>query len=93
VKVKKLSHVPLFATPWAVAHQAPPSMEFSRQEYWSGLPFPSPILKGRERQMENRTNGNVVREMGRQGDDRELQRSLIIIIIVILKGSWNLYGI
>ena len=29
-------------TPWTVAHQAPPSMEFSRQEYWSGLPFPSP---------------------------------------------------
>ena len=36
------SHVQLFATPWTVAHQAPPSMEFSRQEYWSGLPFPSP---------------------------------------------------
>ena len=32
----------LFATPWTVAHQAPQSMEFSRQEYWSGLPFPSP---------------------------------------------------
>ena len=32
----------LFATPWTVAHQAPLSMEFSRQEYWSGLPFPSP---------------------------------------------------
>ena len=32
----------LFATPWTIAHQAPPSMEFSRQEYWSGLPFPSP---------------------------------------------------
>ena len=32
----------LFATPWTVAYQAPPSMEFSRQEYWSGLPFPSP---------------------------------------------------
>ena len=31
-----------FATPWTVAHQAPPSMEFSRQEYWSELPFPSP---------------------------------------------------
>ena len=31
-----------FATPWTVVHQAPPSMEFSRQEYWSGLPFPSP---------------------------------------------------
>ena len=40
--VKLLSHVRLFATPWTVAHQAPPSMGFSRQEYWSGLPFPSP---------------------------------------------------
>ena len=37
-----LSRVWLFATPWTVAHQAPLSMEFSRQEYWSGVPFPSP---------------------------------------------------
>ena len=37
-----LSHVQLFATPWTVAYQAPLSMGFSRQEYWSGLPFPSP---------------------------------------------------
>ena len=37
-----LSRVRLFATPWTVAGQAPPSMEFSRQEYWSGLPFPFP---------------------------------------------------
>ena len=42
VKVKSLSHVWLFATPWTVAYQAPQSMEFSRQEYWSGLSFPSP---------------------------------------------------
>ena len=42
VKVKSLSRVRLFATPWTVAYQAPPSMGFSRQEYWSGLPFPSP---------------------------------------------------
>ena len=42
VKVKSLSHIQLFATPWTVAHQAPLSLEFSRQEYWSGLPFPSP---------------------------------------------------
>ena len=42
VKVNSLSRVPLFGTPWTVAYQAPPSMEFSRQEYWSGLPFPSP---------------------------------------------------
>jgi len=43
-KVKSLSHVQLFATPWTVTYQAPTSMEFSRQEYWSGLPFPSPYL-------------------------------------------------
>ena len=42
VKVKSPSHVQLFATPWTVAYQASPSMGFSRQEYWSGLPFPSP---------------------------------------------------
>ena len=41
-EVKLLSRVRLFATPRTVAHQAPPSMGFSRQEYWSGLPFPSP---------------------------------------------------
>ena len=40
--VKSLSRVQLFATPWTVAYQAPPSMGFSKQEYWSGLPFPSP---------------------------------------------------
>ena len=40
--MKSLSRVRLFATPWTMAHQAPPSMGFSRQEYWSGLPFPSP---------------------------------------------------
>ena len=42
VKVKLLSHVRLFVTLWTVAYQAYPSMGFSRQEYWSGLPFPSP---------------------------------------------------
>ena len=42
VKVKLLSRVRLFATPWTVAYQASLSMGFSRQEYWSGLPFPAP---------------------------------------------------
>ena len=42
VKVKSLSRVRLFATPWTVAYNASPSMGFSRHEYWSGLPFPSP---------------------------------------------------
>ena len=42
MKWKSLSRVRLFVTPWTVAPQAPPPMGFSRQEYWSGLPFPSP---------------------------------------------------
>ena len=42
MKVKSLSRVWLFVTPWTAAHQAPPSMGFSRQEYWSGVPLPSP---------------------------------------------------
>ena len=48
VKVKSLSRVRLLATPWTAAYQAPPSMGFSRQEYWSGVPLPSPttILYG-----------------------------------------------
>ena len=41
-EVKSLSCVRLCGTPWTVAYRAPPSMGFSRQEYWSGLPFPSP---------------------------------------------------
>ena len=42
INICVLSHVQLFVTPWTVAHQALPSIGFSRQEYWSGLPFPSP---------------------------------------------------
>ena len=42
VKVKSLSRVRLFVTPWTAAYQAPPPMGFSRQQYWSGLPLPSP---------------------------------------------------
>ena len=44
VKVKSLSHVPLLATSWTAAHQAPLSMGFSRQEYWSEVPLPSHVL-------------------------------------------------
>ena len=52
LKVKSLSHVRLLATPWTAAHQAPPSMGFSRQEYWSGVPLPSPefVLSCRNRE-------------------------------------------
>ena len=51
MKVKSLSRVQLLATPWTAAYQAPPSMGFSRQEYWSEVPSPSPvhpILGGRK---------------------------------------------
>ena len=43
VKVKSLSRVWLLETPWTTAYQSPPSMGFARQEYWSGLPLPSPM--------------------------------------------------
>ena len=42
IKVKSLSHGQIFATPWTVAYHSPPSTGFSRQEYWSELPYPSP---------------------------------------------------
>ena len=50
-EVKSLSHVRLFVTPWTVAYRDPQSMGFSRQEYWSGLPFPSPKIWGRTVQL------------------------------------------
>ena len=43
--LSRFSPVRLLATPWTAAHQAPPSMGFSRQEYWSGVPLPSPFVK------------------------------------------------
>ena len=51
VKVKSLNHVRLFVTPWTAAYQALPPIGFSRQEYWSGLPFPSPLNLGASHQM------------------------------------------
>ena len=56
VKGKLLSRVWLLATPWTAAHQAPPSMGSSRQEYWSGLPLPSPTIQVRESQIKSYKN-------------------------------------
>ena len=56
VKVKLLSRVRLLATPWTAAHQAPPSMGFSRQEYWSGVPLPSPTMQDMELKIQLRQN-------------------------------------
>ena len=58
VKVKSLSRVPLLAIPWTAAYQAPLSMGFSRQEYWSGLPLPSPKEEGKIYPFECRVSKN-----------------------------------
>ena len=58
VKVKSLSHVWLFTTPWTAAYQAPPPMGFSRQEYWSGVPLPSPMGWASDAQILDYWNGN-----------------------------------
>ena len=54
VKVKSSSRVRLFATPWTAAYQAPPSMGFSRQEYWSGVPLPSPNIPKKKKKCSSR---------------------------------------
>ena len=59
VKVKSLSRVRLCVTPWTAAYQAPPSMGFSRQEYWSGVPLPSPSLVFREIQIKTTINAVI----------------------------------
>ena len=56
---KSLSRVRLFATPWTAAHQAPPSMGLSRQEYWSGLPLPSPNFTIRTMQIHKQVYTNT----------------------------------
>ena len=56
VKVKFLSPVRLLATPWTASHQAPPSMGFSRQEYWSGVPLPSLTLSSKNQQNSQESN-------------------------------------
>ena len=67
VKVKLLSR--LFATPWTAAHQAPPSMGFSRQEYWSGLPLPSPpsgaVVKNSPSNAEDTRDADLIPGSGR----------------------------
>ena len=61
VKVKSLSRVHFFATPWTVAYQASPSMGFSRQEYWSELPLPSPEPLGKPLNLSSLVINLVVR--------------------------------
>ena len=70
VKVKLLSRVWLFVTPWTIAYQASPSMGFSRQEYWSGLPLPSPgdlLVQHRDRTRVSHVVGRWFYRLSHQG--------------------------
>ena len=79
VKVKSLSHVRLFTTPWTSAYQAPLSTGFSRQEYWSGVPLPS--LEGHYKQLKNQNSSSgdnnddegVTTAWGIKGNKEELK--------------------
>ena len=70
MKVKSLSHVQLLATPWTAAYQAPPSMGFARQEYWSGLSLPSPPKATTKWHFSGTPRaGNAGNGLGASGDD------------------------
>ena len=86
VKVKSLSHVRLLATPWTAAYQAPPSMGFSRQEYWSGVPLPSLKIYG--------PDIKVFKHKEKQNKEKNKDKSTIIakdfntLLLVTGKASW-----
>ena len=61
-KIKSLSRVRLLVTPWTAAHQAPPSMGFSRQEYWSGVPLPSPSTRQLKQRKQDHTGAGPIRQ-------------------------------
>ena len=79
VKVKSLSRVRLFVTPWTAAYQAPPSMGFSRQEYWSGVPLPSP-----ERRYANGQNADINIYWGR-GKLKPQWHDLLFRMLAVIK--------
>ena len=82
VKVKSLSRVRLFATPWTAAHQAPPSVGFSRQEYWRGVPLPSPFLMYGH--FKNKRNGQNPNSPNTSSFTQKPRTRLKIIVKIIL---------
>ena len=76
VKVKSLSRVWLLATPWTAAYQAPPSMGFSRQEYWSGLPFSSPSVNPMGHHFSSNKNNKILKNNSKQGGKRSVYYKL-----------------
>ena len=84
MKVKSLSRVLLFGTPWSSAYQAPLSMGFSRQEYWSGVPLPSPTL--------TLTSSNNTREDSTHGHHQVVNTEIRLIIFFAAKDREALYS-
>ena len=78
VKVKLPSHVQLLVTPWTAAYQAPPSMGFSRQEYWSGLPLPSPKKGDKRPHISHSWNQENSSTAHGQKGSLELKRGVIL---------------
>ena len=89
MKVKSLSRVRLFMTPWTAAYQAPPSMRFSRQEYWSGVPLPSPLMAESEEKLKSLLM-KVKEESEKAGLKLNFQKTKIIASGPIT--SWSIDG-
>ena len=98
VKVKSRSCVWLFATPWTAAYQAPPSMGFSRQEYWSGVPLPSPKLRAKTSLIINFSSQNDKKLYNMKGANcfmnslykAEFQLLFLTTLILTSKMKWSL---
>ena len=92
VCVQSLSHVQLFATLWTVAHHAPLSMEFSRQEYWSGLPFPLNPMTSLVRERRGGFGIETHREEGRVNIKAEMSDASTSQGTPGATGSWERPG-
>ena len=75
MEVKSRSHVRLFATPWTAAHQAPLSVGFSKQEYWSGVPLPSPTKIARRAKKDIETCHNNKSQFTNVSSEQERVRT------------------
>ena len=97
MKVKSLSRVRPSATPWTAAYQAPPSMGFSRQEYWSGVPLPSPKYTLPQRIESRGSNGHLNADIqsilyNRQ-EVRAAQGPLSVLNVLVAQTVASVHGI
>ena len=91
MKVKSLSHVRILANPWTTAYQTPPSMGFSRQEYWSGVPLPSPWSRVRQNRAEQNCLDSSPSSVGHWESHIIVIQISLLSICKILGKSFNLF--